>query len=208
MINKKITMSMLSIVTALTLTGGATYAFFSDTASSTGNTFGAGNLNLQIANPVGGFAENVTATFNVTDLVPGQTRARTMSFNNNGTTPIVEIAMGLTAGTPVDAGLPSDVRNVLNFTILAGGSTVGDTCTGGTDVTAAIASVRGDNNFPLTMNEMNGFTYDSLPISLPTTGSTGAVCVQVAMDNSATDAYQGDTVNADFIFTAHQNTSQ
>jgi predicted ribosomally synthesized peptide with SipW-like signal peptide len=48
--NKKIALSSLSIMAALALIGGATFAFFSDTETSTGNTFTAGSLDLQIGN--------------------------------------------------------------------------------------------------------------------------------------------------------------
>lgn len=48
--NTKIALSTLSIFSALALVGGATFAFFSDTETSTGNTFTAGSLDLKVDN--------------------------------------------------------------------------------------------------------------------------------------------------------------
>jgi predicted ribosomally synthesized peptide with SipW-like signal peptide len=50
MINQKIAMSAISILSALALTGGASLAAFTDQATSTGNSFITGNAHLQISN--------------------------------------------------------------------------------------------------------------------------------------------------------------
>lgn len=46
MINKKIAFSLISIVSALAIMGGATFAYFSSQATSTDNVFGSGTLEL------------------------------------------------------------------------------------------------------------------------------------------------------------------
>ena len=48
--NKKIALSGISILTALTLVGAGAFAFFSDTETSTGNILAAGELDLKIDN--------------------------------------------------------------------------------------------------------------------------------------------------------------
>lgn len=48
--NKKIALSGISILTALTLVGAGAFAFFSDTETSTGNILAAGALDLKIDN--------------------------------------------------------------------------------------------------------------------------------------------------------------
>ena len=57
-INSKILLSVASIAAATALIVGATVAFFSDTETSTGNTFTAGGLDLKVDN---------TCTYNETD---------------------------------------------------------------------------------------------------------------------------------------------
>ena len=96
MINKKILMSALSITTALSLAGGATYAFFTDTATSTGNTFGSGTFNLNVRDNDQAFGENVTASFTTpAGWAPGDTYTDYICFRNNGSVPIEQILLDL-----------------------------------------------------------------------------------------------------------------
>lgn len=75
MINRRIAISAMSIVGALAIMGGATFAFFTDTAQSTGNTFSSGNADLQIApdnnGAPGTFTQNLSDAFNVANIMPG-----------------------------------------------------------------------------------------------------------------------------------------
>lgn len=208
MLNRRIAISTMSILGSLAIMAGATFAFFSDTASSSNNTFGASNLNLQIANPGdAAFSEDVSATFNFNDIAPGLTKAATLSFSNAGTTSIAEIAMGVTTSSLVNNG-NGDIRNVLTMRVFSGGSTDGNTCVGGTDQTTVIEGVVGNSDTVLTLNEFSSKTYDSLAIALPNPGSTGQVCIEIGMDANAGNIYQGDSVNAAFSFIAHQDATQ
>lgn len=110
LINGKILLSGATILAAAALVVGATFAFFSDTETSTGNTFTAGAIDLQIDNtsyaldhnipgfqsPTGAFMANTATTwtltdltvekfFNFTDLKPGDYGEDTISVhvNNN-----------------------------------------------------------------------------------------------------------------------------
>lgn len=206
--NKRIVLSSVSIFASLALVTGATFAFFSDSGTSSGNVFGAGTLDLQLDDTNDPFANDITATFNVSDMAPGDSAAQEISLHNEGSVDIAEIAMGLTS-TNVDPDAdPSDLRDVLDMEVRAGGSKSGDVCTGGTDVTGAIDAVVGNGGVPLTMAEFTGDTYDSLPIALPAAGADSQVCISVAMQSTAGDIYQGDSATASFVFTAHQDVSQ
>lgn len=46
--NKRIVLSSLSLISSVALVAGATFAFFSDTETSSGNTFTAGTLDLKV----------------------------------------------------------------------------------------------------------------------------------------------------------------
>lgn len=89
MINKKIAISTISILTSLMLMGGATFAFFSDSATSTGNTFSTGSADVQIAEDVppadpGTYAGSITGvTFS--DITPGFTMDKDFWIKNNST---------------------------------------------------------------------------------------------------------------------------
>lgn len=132
MINKKIALSLLSIAAALTVTGGAAYAAFSDVAQSTGNTFSTGNADLQIAvdpdNTVGGVAgtygNDIPApAISEAGIGPNFNKTYFFWLKNNSTS---NITLGLTA----TFGSVSTTGNVamadqLNATINCGGGSVG-----------------------------------------------------------------------------------
>ena len=70
---KKIAISAMSILTSLALLGGATFALFTDTATSQDNTFSTGSADLQIANDVAspGAYSNDIAGVSFTNIFPG-----------------------------------------------------------------------------------------------------------------------------------------
>ena len=63
MINRRIAMGVVSIMSAFAITGGATFALFDDSVTQTNNTFAVGDANLQIAPDVtgnpGAFGETI-----------------------------------------------------------------------------------------------------------------------------------------------------
>lgn len=96
--NKKIALSGLSILSALALVGGATFAFFSDVETSSGNILQSGKIDLKIDNTsfYNGVASpntswglsdlTVQKFFNFTDVKPGDYGEDTVSlhvFDNN-----------------------------------------------------------------------------------------------------------------------------
>lgn len=74
----KILKSSAIILVALAAVGGATYSFFSDTETSTGNTFTAGDIDLQIdnesyvTNRAGVLVASPETSWSLKDLVPGE----------------------------------------------------------------------------------------------------------------------------------------
>lgn len=95
--NRRIALSGLSILAALGLIGGATFAFFNDVETSTGNVFQAGALDLKIDNVsyYNGHPSEITSWqlddlarhlfFNFDDVKPGDIGEDTISLhvNNN-----------------------------------------------------------------------------------------------------------------------------
>ncbi len=61
--NKKIAYSLLSMFIALVLITTGTYAYFSNSGTSTNNVFASGSLDLKLANGAGSFSDTVTASF-------------------------------------------------------------------------------------------------------------------------------------------------
>jgi len=103
MINKRIFLSFLSIVFAFAGVAGATYAVFSDQATSTGNTFSTGNADLQIAEDTGSgpetYLDDLTDVFNAAGLFPGYDEVFRFWLNNN-------------SGAAIDLDLTADVTSL------------------------------------------------------------------------------------------------
>lgn len=76
---KKILFSFFVIFVFAGLVSGVTSAYFSDTVTSTGNTFTTGSLDLNLD----GDNTNVVK-FEVTDMLPGDSVTRTWAVNNIG----------------------------------------------------------------------------------------------------------------------------
>mgnify|MGYP001613554385 CR=1 FL=1 len=213
MINKKIIMSGMSIVSALTLMGGATFAFFSSNATSVDNTFASGTMTLLVDDtdqltPV----PSVTGSLSVTGFVPGASTTGYVSLHNGGSIAIAEVELGADSVITANPDATGNMKEVLNLTVLVDNAVSDTLCTDGSNVTAAIDTLVGDGAGSLTLAEFdNGGVdvYDALLTGVglaPTV--TRNVCFTVTFDPGATDIYQGDAVNTSFAFTANQDVSQ
>ncbi|MBD3155896.1 MAG: hypothetical protein GF368_04545 [Candidatus Aenigmarchaeota archaeon] len=82
--NAKILSSLLVIGLVTLVVGGATWAYFSDTETSEGNTFTAGTLNLELDKEGQIFDGETMQLFNVVDVKPGDSGEETMSVHVDG----------------------------------------------------------------------------------------------------------------------------
>ncbi|MDI6640204.1 MAG: TasA family protein [Methanocellales archaeon] len=97
--NGKILTSLLVIGIVIGLTGGATFAYFSDTETSTGNTFTAGTLNLQV-----GAADPTIESISISNMKPDDRgNAATWLTKNIGT---------LSGKLSLDIGTVTNYENV------------------------------------------------------------------------------------------------
>ena len=99
---KKILISLMAIALVVGLVGAGTMAYFSDTESSTGNTFAAGTVNLTLAggNPL---------PFQITGMAPGDTVTGTVTVTNSGT---LELRYAMTT-TPDDGSILDEQLTVV-----------------------------------------------------------------------------------------------
>ncbi|MCM1987123.1 TasA family protein [Methanococcoides seepicolus] len=77
MVNKSIFLSLLLIGVVAASAGAGTWATFSDTETSAGNTFTAGTLDLKVAG-----ADSIPVVLE--DVYPGKTGSTTVPVTNNG----------------------------------------------------------------------------------------------------------------------------
>jgi len=76
---KKILGLTVAALLVMGLVGGGTWAYFTDVETSTGNTFAAGTLNLQV-----GAADPLTTTITVADMKPGDSDFIDWLLKNDG----------------------------------------------------------------------------------------------------------------------------
>ena len=188
---KKILMSLMAIALVVGLVGAGAMAYFSDSETSTGNTFTAGTLNLGLANtaetnPTG----SVTNTYvTPTNWAPGQTLAATLYVNNEGniaaSSVTVDFTIVVTESTPasVDPGAST-----------LGGSIIATTVQwNGVDVPA-----------------LDGLTLDELvalaPYNLGPLAADTEVPLYIlwTLDPNADNGVQGDTAGITLAFVASQ----
>ncbi|WP_096190893.1 TasA family protein [Neobacillus soli] len=89
---KKLGMGIASAIMGVSLIGGGTYAYFSD-SEVTENTFAAGTLDLSV---------QPTTIINIENIAPGDSMTRTFELHNEGTLDIKDVTLDTTY-TVVDA---------------------------------------------------------------------------------------------------------
>ena len=77
---KKILMSLMAIALVIGLVGVGVVASFSDEETSTGNTFTAGTLDIELG--------SATYSTNILNMKPGDTETVTLGINSVGTLPL------------------------------------------------------------------------------------------------------------------------
>ncbi len=196
--NSKIFLSALSIFAATAIAGAATYALFTASAGSVGNTFAAGTLNLTLddvdeTTP----APTVIASFNLPNMIPGVTApAQFISMHNSGSIDIAKIKFGTVQDSSTGAG---NMANVVQFAKVRTGSS--SSCSG-SDIGPTIAAKLSVTP-PFTLADLQAHgPYDSLP-GVDTAG-TKYLCINFGMDAAADNSYQGASTTQTFTFEASQ----
>lgn len=202
MINKKIAFSTMSILSALALMGGATFAFFTNAGTSSNNIFASGTLDLQLDDEDEQFTDSVTGSIGGENMAPGDSVNGFISLHNNGSIDIGEVLFGATKTGFVDNG-GGNLEDVLNLTI---GTDSASNCESPDDLTTTIDTAIGGGDGTLTLAEIIASDYDALvgltaPVSA---GDTYFLCMDAELDGDAGNIYQGDSVTVSFDFTAKQ----
>jgi len=203
MISKGILMSILVIGVVAMAAGAGTFAQFSDTETSEGNTFTAGTLDLGLANTEGTDPTGSTsATWTENNWAPGNTVTGTLYVNNEGSiaaeSVVVTFSRTITEGTPetVDPGTSTlDDVQVTKMTY--------DEVNILDDVTAIV----GDGASPLTIGELNGESIDleDDEEDVHAADTEKALVMTFLLPSTADNGVQGDTLDLTLAFTASQD---
>lgn len=81
---KQLLMSIMAIGIVTAMLGAGTFAYFSDTETSTGNTFSAGTLDMQLSNDGSTWSDDISATWTSSDWKPGDEVTWTLHVKNIG----------------------------------------------------------------------------------------------------------------------------
>jgi len=194
---KKIAASLVTIGATGALLAGATFAFFSDTGTSSGNVFSSGTLDLKLTDANETDQDSVTASFGGI-LNPGQcTGNQTLFLKNTGTIGAnhaeVRVANVVT-DTNNDASL--DMHTFLRINTLTYDAA---------DVTSQITDLNG-NGFKDLADWEGGSGLDNL--ALTNLNSSHPLVLDVCLDNTAGNTLQGDSVTSTFTVDLNQDLSQ
>ena len=123
--------------------GAATFAYFSDTNSSTGNTFTAGNLDLRLDDVNESLSSgSITASIGGIDIAPGATVSGFISVHNAGSVDMAEVVFGADQTAGADS---PNLADVIDLTVMTG---TNNTCTeGAVNQTNTIALALGNTGY-------------------------------------------------------------
>jgi predicted ribosomally synthesized peptide with SipW-like signal peptide len=209
MINSRILLSAASIAAAGALMVGATFAFFSSTATSTGNVFAAGTFDLRLTDDNQGPADTVDTTWNSSNMAPGTNPVTaSLKFRNTGTIAGDHVHFKA-ANTVTDNGTGESIGAMDSLL----------------EITAATYDTDGDGvglppaNILASIPDTNGNGWKDLDDleSLSDGMQLGALTdisvdhtlsMTVQLKSTADNTYQGDSVGTVFTGTLHQDVSQ
>lgn len=224
--DKKILASILIIAVASMLFGYGTHSYFSDTETSSGNTFTADpGPDLKIKDFADGedWRDGVTATWTMSDMKPGDTVFGGVGLKNVGTVADhLEITCNYTIYDPLgpesdtQEDTPADymakqmviVKCVYYndvWHIFSNGTHTGDPPepSGYTPNDWNITDV--DNDGKITLYDLKNDPLDDLPFP---SGYTTNFDMTLKFSEEAGSDFQGDTLNVTMIFTLNQHSSQ
>jgi len=207
-------MSLFTILTVSVLTFSATRAVWSDTGTSSGNTFQAGTLDLQLSDSDETNLDSVSLTWNGTLMTPGGSEVlATLSVRNHGNPGADHVHFDITSNAITEGGgvgadpsspmdknleittLSYDTQSILTFLSDANGNGRIDLDDWESISAPGIGDSDGnlvaDGTLPLTDIDVNH-----------------ALLMGVKLHTSSPDANQGDTVTTVLTATLHQAEGQ
>ncbi len=201
---KKIVGLTMALVLVIGLVGAGTYAYFSDTESSTGNTLTAGTLDLNIA---GG--DTPITTFNVSDVAPGDNGTASSILANVGSLDgELDIATSAVTNTPGAGGteyeggsgeLGASAQLAMYIDVDQSGS-----------VTAGDIGLKSDET---TYDPTGGLEYDIIDnyandewddVETMNASAADDIFVSWGVPTTIGNEIQGDSVSFDITFTLEQ----
>jgi len=209
---KRFLLSMLAIFLVIGLAGSGAFAWFSDTETSTGNTFIAGTFDLKVSDWDQGLGDGVSYTWTMSDMQPGITTVGPFDvvLQNSGSIAAnhVEISFSHSINDLPDVesdtnknSTPGEMARWIEIT----------SCTY-TGVTLYSTLTDANGNGFLDLEDVtlpaNAAALDNLPPPLPNNGGSRTFSMALKFNSGATNDIQGDTLTTTVTFTLNQSSSQ
>lgn len=182
---KQLASTMATLALGAALIGGGTFAYFSDTATSSGNTFATGTIDIH--------TKFAAVPFAVSNAKPSDIFAANFNVQNTGTLNAnASFKFDYTATDGASDG--SDLGQILKITKFQYGG-------------ADIAITDANNNGRLDLNDIKGQTFQLGQVDANTTDANAKqVVIEGVFEetNTPQNEYQGDSLTGTFTFEAMQ----
>ena len=201
---------------------GSVFAFFTDSATSTGNTFTSGTLDLELSDANDGFGppDSVTVTWTMSNMEPGVTTVGPLPVNlqNTGTIAADHVEIAFSHSIAETPDVESDTNwNSNPWEMAEWLEIISMTYNGSNWVTAFSTPGPLDPNnngfFDLEDLTLSPYTdvggpLDDLPVPPPNSSGTTSFVMALKFNAGATNDIQGDTLTTTVTFTLNQEASQ
>ena len=195
MLNKKMLLSLLVIGVVSVSAGAGTWAYFSDTETSTDNTFTAGTLDLELDG-----ADGITG-FGITDVAPGDSGEATSIVVSNAGSIDGDLTVSISDVDDEENGEENDAEAEDDDTSSNDGYAAND------------GSAIGDLSYEITLTVSDGTTTyvgnlntltNLVDMDFGSIGADKTITVSYAVDTDADNQIQGDSVSFDIDFSLDQ----
>lgn len=210
-INSKIALSSLSIFAALALVGGATFAFFSDSGTSSANVFNSGTLDMKLTDADQTALENVSGTWGLASA-PGDTFTGDLKVKNSGSVTANHVELKFTNVVTEAVSGPGTVSTTPMDRVIEITSLLWDADGDGTPETDLLPAVVDANiNTIKDLDDLENQVADDFDNLLFSGTQSADHVLRIAGRLSPTlavDQHQGDSVSMSLDVTMNQDTSQ
>jgi len=204
---KKITFMAVGILLVIAMVGAGTWAYFSDTETSTGNTFTAGTIVLALDGQDNNEVAYDTTYFNVGNMAPGDIETAYIEIDNSGTLDLL-FRVYLDSGTLSD-DLDLDSQLLVTVTLNPSGYTpilAGTLYGPANTVLASGVTLNSLLGPPGVMNNLNA-AGETPPEPLKTT-YLAVYKLDITLPMATPNAYQGAVLTGNLVVEAVQYANQ
>ena len=198
---KKILLRLLIIILMIGVLTTATGAYFSNEGTSSDNTFTTGTLNLKLDG-----ADDVTATWTMSNMAPGDSVSADIDLTNTGTITADHVEVSEVVNVVADANNDADpdIETMLEITALT---------YDGVSILAALVDANANGWIDLgdlanSFNSGDGGILDGLTAPAAGGADTKVFSMTILFRTEAGNEYQGDSNAMSITFQLNQDASQ